>query len=242
MPPRQMVLFPFAGGSSHAFTPLVPLLRGLDPMLVDYPGHHLRSGEPLLNTVPDLAGESLYRIGCALRPGYVVLGASLGALVAFEFSRQASAIGRRPSALVVLSAAAPNRIASVGRFAHLADDEFSTALRERYPGQVSALATDPEVREFVLPVLRADIEAFEDYGDRAPGTVDVPMLVLGGLQDRSVRYADLLAWTAHSTRPVVVRRLDGGHFLISDSVTEVAGDLLTWFKDLDLLPECSGST
>ena len=227
MTKRQIVLFPFAGGSSQSFQDIIPWLSdGLEPVFLDYPGHHFRHHEPLLTTVPQIAQDCWNKVQRRLRPGYAVLGISLGALVAFEFAGLA---GRRqfpPDAMMALSAVGPGRVASREGFAHLPDSDFVSALRTRYPGRLSTMATDPLVRDFVLPVLRADIGAFEDYGTCEHGVIDVPILAIGGTHDGSVSYSDLLAWSNHSTRPVDVKRVAGGHFFLGESGAEVVGDLM----------------
>jgi surfactin synthase thioesterase subunit len=234
---RQIVLLPFAGGSSQSFQSVVPWLRDhLDLIALDYPGHHLRHDEPLLTTVPQLARDCWSRIQRRLRPGYVILGMSLGALVAFELTVMAEGYQLPPAALVALSAAAPSRVASRHGFATLPEQEFVSALRARYPGELSTMATDPLVRDFVLPVLRADIGAFENYGVQAHGVIGTPIFAIGGTHDSSVSYSDLLAWSDHTTQRVDFKRVAGGHFFLSESGAEVAGDLMVWLDEIGRSP------
>jgi pyochelin biosynthetic protein PchC len=232
---RQVVFFPFAGGSSQSFHDIVPWLGDeLEPVFLDYPGHYFRQDEPLLSAVPEIARDAWNQVSRQLRPGYAMLGMSLGALVAFEFSALAGRHHLPPAALVAISAAAPGRAASRTGLAHLPEDEFVRALRARYPGEPSAVVTDPLVRDFVLPILRADIGAFEDYGTCEHGVIDVPILAIAGVHDGSVSYSDLLAWSAHSTEPVAVKRVAGGHFFLGESGAQVAGDMREWLDGLGL--------
>ena len=94
------------------------------------------------------------------------------------------------------------------------------------------MATDPLVRDFVLPILRADIGAFEEYGTCEHGVLDIPVLAIGGISDGSISYSDLLAWSAHSAEPVAVKRVAGGHCFIGESGAQVAGDLREWLEGL----------
>ncbi len=230
---RQVVFFPFAGGSSQSFGDVVPWLgEELEPVFLDYPGHHFRQEEPLLTAVLPLAHDGWNQVSRQLRSGYVVLGMSLGALVAFEFAELAGRCQFPPAALVALSAVAPGRVKSRRGLAHLPEDEFVHALRARYPGELSTMATDPLVRDVVLPVLRAGVSAFEKYGTGEHGVIDLPILAIGGDRDGSVSYSDLLAWSEHSTGPVAVKRVAGGHFFLNESGAEVAGDLQMWLAGL----------
>ncbi|WP_268234823.1 thioesterase II family protein [Nesterenkonia alkaliphila] len=229
-----MIIFPFAGGSSSSLRDLaVWLEEPMELVYVDYPGHLLRSEETLLESVPELAFDSWRRIGGRLRAGYLVLGMSLGALVALEFVKVGKSFGKAAEGIVAISSVPPGRISMQGHFSHLPESEFVGELCARYPGDFSTMATDPVVREHLLPILRADITAFESYGQRPLELVDVPCLAVGGTDDRSVSYWDLLAWGSCTTGQCVTRRVSGGHFLLEESGSQVAGEILEWAQSLD---------
>lgn len=152
-----------------------------------------------------------------------VLGHSFGAILGFELTRRMAADPNLPypQLLVAIGSAAPAR-SGRGRKHELTDDEFVAAV-EALGGMPPGVLDDPDLRELLLPILRADFTAAETYRPEPGATVPVPVTAIVGDADRIVSREDLDAWSAHTTggcRRHVVR---GGHFLLDDARDELLG-------------------
>ncbi|WP_049796836.1 thioesterase II family protein [Actinosynnema mirum] len=106
----------------------------------------------------------------------------------------------------------------------LPDDELVAAVeRERgpLPAEFAEFAEEPELLEFLLPALRADLAVLSGY--RASGApLDVPIEVFGG-RDDSEPLAALEAWRLHTTGPCRTSLFAGGHFYFWECTERLPG-------------------
>src|SRR5256885_1742010 len=87
----------------------------------------------------------------------------------------------------------------------------SRSARCSSPDEVLA---EEELRQLVLPALRADILVLEPYPRARELPLDCPISCFGGDEDRHVSRADLEAWADHTRGGFKVRTFPGRHFFI----------------------------
>jgi pyochelin biosynthetic protein PchC len=216
-----LLVLPHAGGSAHTYAQWrEPLPSGIGLLLGQYPGRGARFSEPLPSTMDDLAGPVLR----CLPPDaddLVVVGHSMGSLVAFEVARRLTAEGRPPRALVASACRAPHLPnPSPVRPRSLTDDDLVTVIKAR-GGTDGEILDEPELREIIVPSIRADFAIDDDY--RYTGTMpalDCPVTVVGGASDPVVPMPALLEWAAVTTGPATFAVLPGGHFYFQHHLTE----------------------
>jgi surfactin synthase thioesterase subunit len=209
----SLLVLPHAGGSAHTYmqwraelSPDVHLFIG------QYPGRGARFTEPLPGSLDDLVGPIVAGLPSDTHD-LVVLGHSMGSLVAFEVARALAAAGRPPRAFVASACRAPFLPnPSPVNPARLDDDELVAVVKSR-GGTDDGILDEPELRDIVLPSIRADFAIDDDY--RHAG--DFPMLrcpltVFGGAADPVVPVATLRRWVEVTDGPTAVEVLPGGHF------------------------------
>ncbi|GAA3681099.1 alpha/beta fold hydrolase [Nonomuraea antimicrobica] len=219
----EVICFPHAGGSASFYHPLSKALSpAADVLAVQYPGRQDRRGEPPAGDLRHLAA----RIADVLRPGgdrpRVFFGHSMGALVAFETALHLGGDG--PAALFVSGRRAPSRVRH--DLVHLLDDHgLVSHLKELNPAEAAAL-DEAEIRELVLPVIRADYRAIETYRPVAGASVDCPIIALTGDSDPLTSPAEARAWSGHTTHRFELGVFTGGHFFLRDHIDGVAETIL----------------
>jgi surfactin synthase thioesterase subunit len=181
---------------------------------LELPTYGYREGTPLRARVADVR-EQLHKAGHLDNDEPVgVFGHSFGATVAYELARTLRE--RRPH-LFVCAARSPHA-PSPQRDSNLDDDALVASLIRL--SDASSPLLDHELREVLLPKIRADLRLEESY--RAESVVmDFPVTVFGGTQDPLVRPADLSGWSTVTTQPLDIRILQGGHFLVDDQVATI---------------------
>jgi len=196
----------------------------VDLLPLALPGHDGRLNEPLytdLNVMAHALGEELSRH--ALDRPFVLLGHSMGALLAFEISRSLRRAGHAMPQLLVLSGCpAPHSIVITEQLHELPDDELMNVLQQRYRGIPTAVGANPELWTLLAPVIRADFQMIETYSYADEPPLDVPLLVLGGTEDAAVSAGRLMEWRRHTTQDCNVRLFPGGHFFLFDGETRDA--------------------
>ncbi len=226
-PTARLMCLPHAGGAASTYNQwhrLVP--PGVEVCAIELPGRGARFKEPALTSMAAVVEHVAALIEPLADVPYVLLGHSMGAVVALELARgRSSGAGRPPHALVVAGCRAPYLPRPYPQpLSGLPDDELVRALT-RLEGLPLRVLEMPGFLKTFLPTIRADLRCREQWRDDMR-QVDVPLHVLGGHGDTAVPEADLEAWKVYSARPIHLRMFDGGHFFVRDNQAQVI-DYLT---------------
>ncbi|MEO3787294.1 alpha/beta fold hydrolase [Actinocorallia sp. B10E7] len=220
-PRTSLLVLPHAGGNAHGYAEWRGLLPADVRLLVgQYPGRGARFSEPLPLGIDDLAAPI---VECLPEDtgDLVVLGHSMGSLVAFEVARALTARGRPPRALIASACRAPF-LANPSRVEpeRLTDDALVAALKAR-GGTDDAILDEPELREIVLPSIRADFAIDDAYRFTGPlPALGCPVTAVGGAEDPIVPVEALAAWSDLTDRETAMTVLPGGHFYFQSRLEE----------------------
>jgi len=227
---------PYAGAGASAFRawpntfPDDIELCSLQPA-----GRERRIAEPLAVSMPDIVNPLVSDIVDLLDVPFAFFGHSMGALVAFEATRE---LARRnlgqPVHLIVSGVRAPRTIRRTPELHRLPDAQRVAELR-RLGGTPSEVLAQSELLAIILPVLRADLTAYETYEFIPDGPLACPISAWGGRSDRDLNDEELVAWGQETTGPFTVRHFDGGHFYLigaAGAVTSALADTLARSPDV----------
>jgi surfactin synthase thioesterase subunit len=230
----QLVCFPHAGGSASFFFPVSATLSpAIKVSAIQYPGRQDRRGEPCIEDIRLLADAIFPEVRALAddRP-LAFFGHSMGAVVAYEVARRMEQDGMRPLArLYVSGRRAPScyRPESV----HTRDDDGVIAEIRELSGTNPELLGDLEMLDMILPAIRSDYRAIENYRDTGDRPVSAPVTAIIGDSDPKVTIEEAMAWAEHSEGPFDLHVLPGGHFYLieqSQHVMRIIG------SDLDSIP------
>jgi pyochelin biosynthesis protein PchC len=227
-PRLRLVCLPHAGGGANAFRGWADRLpHDVELLAARYPGRQDRLREPCVATMAEMADRITDALaGLRDRP-LALFGHSMGASIAYEVAIRSQERGTPAAALLVSGQAPPHRARYLD--AHLRGDDALLAEVSRL-GQVDeAVLEHPDLRELVLPSLRADFALLAGY-TRAPLVLlDAPVVAYVGERDPDVPVESLPAWGDVTRSGVRVRVFPGGHFYLQDQeealVADVAGRL-----------------
>ncbi|MFJ6937907.1 thioesterase II family protein [Streptomyces sp. NPDC101132] len=214
-----LLVLPHAGGNAHAYAEWRDHLPADVTLLIgQYPGRGARFSEPLPESVDDLAGP----VVAALPEGtedLVVLGHSMGSLVAFEVVRALRAAGRAPRALIASACRAPFLPNPSPVHPELLDDDALVAAIKERGGTDDGILDEPELREIILPSIRADF-AIDDVYRCAEERVRTgcPVTVIGGDADPIVPVEALTHWAGVTDDGFAMSVLPGGHFYFQEQL------------------------
>ncbi|MFF2810205.1 thioesterase II family protein [Streptomyces sp. NPDC058000] len=225
-PRIRLICFPHAGGTAsffrnwHQWAP-----EDWEMSAVRYPGREERIAEPCHDSMAELAGRLADALVPVMDVPTVFFGHSMGASVAHEVTALLAARGARtPRALFVSGRAAPDRLRRTGA-GELADDELLARVAG-LGGPGAELLQDPELRDLVLPPIRADYQLLEAYaaGPKAPA-VDVPVTAYFATDDPGPSPDDVRAWSNLTTAGCETRAFSGGHFFLVPHERDVVRDM-----------------
>jgi medium-chain acyl-[acyl-carrier-protein] hydrolase len=231
----RLVCLTYSGGRASVFKGLAARLPGdVELCAVEFPGHGRRLGsEPPLTCLRPLVEQLTDVLAGSVRPPFVLLGYSVGALIAFE---TAGEFARRalpgPEALFVAAARAPHLKSTRVPLHELSRAELVEGLH-RLAGQHNPLLDNEELVDVMLPVLRADLGLDETYDRETTSPLHCPITAFGGSEDWTVPPPALQAWSEHTTGVFHAVTLPGGHFFLDSAPDLFAQAVTAQIKGLD---------
>lgn len=223
----QLVCFSSAGGSASAYRAWPDELPApIDVCAVQLPGRDNRLAERPFSRLPDLIKALADALEPKLCAPFVFFGHSMGALVAFELTRELrSRGGPQPLQLFVSACRAP-QLPDRGQPLHLLPEpELLDELR-RLDGTPGQVFENPELRSLVLPTLRADFAVCETYVHEPDEPLAIPISAFGGAADNEVSREQLEGWRAQTSASFRLRIFAGKHFyLLGDARTALLAAL-----------------
>lgn len=223
MPKPVVLCVPFAGAGASVFRPWVPLCEdAFELTAVQLPGREQRfAEEPYQDVSVAVAGLLPEVLSRVVGAGPVVLfGHSLGAVLSYELAhRLAVTDGVSLAGLVVSGSPGPWTRRENGA-AGLPDEEFLVRVKE-FAGYRHDALEDPEMRELLLPSLRADVEMHESYVPTSDTPLPAPIVSVRGTTDALVTTEHALEWEAATSSAFRFVEIEGGHMYLTDNVAGV---------------------
>jgi medium-chain acyl-[acyl-carrier-protein] hydrolase len=177
-------------------------------------GRETRLGEPAPGSITAAADE-LAAVCGRLDGPYVLLGHSMGALIAYETVRRLPA-EQQPRRLVVSGHDAPHHPADTRlRLHELPRAELVAALRH-LGGTPEEVLAHEELLDLLLPTLRADLGSVADYVWTPGPPLDVSIAALWARDDLTVHADGMRAWAELTTAATQCVEHEGGHFALLD--------------------------
>jgi medium-chain acyl-[acyl-carrier-protein] hydrolase len=234
--PMRLWCLPFAGGGAAVWHPWAGALAGIaEVVAVRPPGRESRFIEPAFVDLREMIPPLVEVIAPFAHEDYALCGHSLGGLVAYELARALRSHGLgAPRALVLCAVRAPHHAPDEPWLHRLPRLEFIESVEHRYGAIPPEIRDSPEVLDLLLPVLRADLQAYETYRHVPDAPLAIPVLALGGEQDGNVSRPQLLDWRDYTTGPFEAGLLPGGHFFPQENFAP------TVERVRDYLARCGG--
>jgi medium-chain acyl-[acyl-carrier-protein] hydrolase len=213
----RLLCLPYAGGGAAAYRSFAQEAPPwLEVWAVRLPGRESRMAEPpvteIATVVATLAEELTAAPAFAPTLPYALFGHSMGAATAFELAR---ALRRRgwpdPVQLIVSGRRAPAVPDDRTPVHHLPRDRFLDEV-VRLGGFPAAVLAVPDLVDLVLPALRADFAACENYRYTPGEPLPYGITALGGRDDPTTTPGQLVAWHRETTGPFTLRLYAGNHF------------------------------
>lgn len=233
MPKACLLCLPHAGAGPSTFYEwrnVAP--EGLQVYPVSLPGRERRLFEEPYASVH----EAVSGIAADLAPvlaestPVVLFGHCLGALLAYELARYLHAAGIPVEHLLVSGTPGPRHIRTQW-ISGLPEDEFMERLEEIAGYRHDALS-DPEMRELLLPALRADVQMQEEYRPSGTAPLPVRLTALRGAADGTVSAAEVGQWREVTSARFSVAELPGPHMYFLEQAPAVLELALSSLADL----------
>ncbi|MFE0424887.1 thioesterase II family protein, partial [Streptomyces sp. NPDC058953] len=210
-----LVCFPHAGGWASAYRGWpAGLPSDIAVRAVRYPGREDRLGDPFPTGLEALADDIAEALAGPAPDRLVLFGHSMGASVAHEVALRLRERGRPPAALCVSGRRPPHRLAGQRLFSGPDDRIIADIVRSDESRAV--VFADPDMRDLVLPAVRADYRLVDDYVGGPRPRLDCPVYGYLGDSDPEVTPEQMADWADLTNGGFRLTMLRGGHLYLRD--------------------------
>lgn len=219
---HRLFCLPHPGAGAGEYATWGSLLPAkVEVVAIQLPGREDRISESAFTDAAALVPLVVQTLRPYLQLPFSFFGHSGSALLGFELTRALrERFHRDPAHLFVSGQPAPDRVDRLPVLHTLTDSEFAEAVY-RLGGTARAVVDDPELKNLVLPALRADFTMWEQYRFVPGPPLTVPITAFGGDRDERAPVATLEAWRHHTSGTFEVRLFEGNHFFLRDQRTEI---------------------
>jgi medium-chain acyl-[acyl-carrier-protein] hydrolase len=189
------------------------------------PGRENRFKEKPYTKLQALIDKLLPAIRPYLDSPFAFFGHSMGAVLSFELAKKLNAEGLAlPLHLFLSSRRGPNLPGPNPPLHNLPKSELIEMLKQ-FGGIPDMILKEPEVLDFFLPTLRADLCLSETEPLENENLINCPITVFGGLQDSFASTRELEAWRQYTRREFRLKTFSGGHFYINEFTQELLEEI-----------------
>ena len=207
----RLVCLPYAGAGASLFRSWIDRApTGMQITRVQLPGREHRSGEDFLTDVSDVIAV-LAELFVDDVPT-AIYGHSLGGILGFELCAALTLRGSTPVRFFA-GACRPSHVPDPYQLHRLSESDFVEALRER-GGIAEEILSEPELREFLLPLLRADLMLAERWQRPEPLRLGIPISVCAAPADLVVPWDVTSRWSDCAADTWERQAFAGDHFFI----------------------------
>lgn len=223
----RLICLPHAGGGASFFRDWPDLLPAdVELLAVRYPGREDRFAEPCVDDMDTLADLITAAVAPLFTAPVAMFGHSMGASVAYEVARRLhTRHGVDPTVLLLSSREAPHVVWSRGLHTGT-DAQLLDGVRAL--GEVDPEAWEhPELRELMLPVLRADYRLIERYRLAEPVVLPTPIVAYVAVSDTGCAVDGAREWSQYTSISFQTRLFPGDHFYLVPQRAALLADVVT---------------
>lgn len=213
-----LICLPFAGAGASFFYAWRKLeTKGVTIAPLQLPGRERRVDEPPFTDL-HAAADSLLPAAAEMATGgpVAIFGhCFLGAALAYELTRRLVGQGETEVERLFVSASRAPSAGSRFNVEELGDDDF-VDLVQRITGYRHPALDIPEMRELLIPTLRADFLMDEGYVPRDEAPLSVPVTAIFAAQDTLVPTSEVEEWRHVTSEEFDLLGLPGGHMYIAN--------------------------
>ena len=234
----RLFCLPFAGGGASLYRPwTTQLAPTIEVCPIQLPGRENRYSEKPITDAHQMAKAIATQMLPFLDRPYAIFGHSMGALLAYEVSREHARLkAKAPEILFVSAHRAPHLPRKRALLHALPNAQFIESLKQ-YGGFPEEILNNQEFIDFILPTMRSDMTLCDLYAfTKREVSIQTPFEVFAGVDDREAGPSEMESWSEHTQGQANLTVFDGGHFFLRTHSKELLSHLLNTIHSLKIDP------
>lgn len=213
----KVYCLPYAGGTKMAYSEWKDkFAETADIIPLEYNGHGERYGEPFYASVDEAVDDLCARIIKDQPLHYIVYGHSFGSMLAVLVAEKLEQVYANSPKAVIIGGMRPMHLKYKDRvLRHLPKDEFMQTIYEM--GQTSEeIMNEPELVDLIYEIIYNDLLIDETYvyEEDKHNKLNVPLVVMTGLQDKEAPIEDMEEWKQYTNSRFYIKQFDSDHFFL----------------------------
>ncbi|MDH6246648.1 alpha/beta fold hydrolase [Mycobacterium sp. OTB74] len=238
----RLVCFHAAGGGSASFAALQRALPDEVRLTsVTLPGRDSRAAEQRIVDVDECVRLLSGELCDVLAEPHVLLGHSMGAVVAYTLARQRLSEGLSVPEAMVVAACQPPHLGGTAEGIEQIDDAQLARELVRHGGIPAKVLSKPEWVRLLVSVIRDDLRIQSSFGAREVIPVPCRLHIFGGLGDQLVPPDVMTQWSRYSQEPQTLQMFEGGHFLFRRPAATLVTAIVDVLHEHDSMKEVKAS-
>lgn len=213
--PIKAFLLPYAGATVttySAFKKSVP--ENVELVFLEMPGRGSKSNQKPYTDFPSVVNHLLAEIASQIQDqSYILYGHSMGSLLAYELYYQIRKEQLKlPEKLLLSGRIPPELCIHMKKCSEYPDDDFLCEV-SAYGGLPDEVIHNTMLRNYFLPILRADFKLIENYiYHERQEKILCDLIVMYGENDPSTPAEDMQKWRLKSNHKFTCIEFPGNHF------------------------------
>ena len=208
----QLICFPFAGSGASLFYPWVSSLSSkFEIWAFQAPGHEELMDQELISDLGQMKKYIHQKVLPILKPPFILFGHSLGAVLAYELSKELQTKNLIPATLIVSGRQPPHLKSKKASISHLKNEDFINEVFQ-FNGIPRELLNSNEFLEMAIPILRADFQLAENYQIQIEEKIKCPIKVIGTTLDQWIDLHEISQWSNATENSCEISIFEGDHF------------------------------
>lgn len=243
----RLFCFPYAGGGPAVFKNWANNMPDhIELCLIQLPGRNARLKEKPYTSMEELVEKFTSDLLPYLDRQFAFFGLCLGGVQAYEVAQRLNHVHNLlPAHLIFAGSRAPHfynehQFASdVQQFNYETDkngekddNSFIAMLKEMNFANNQALFDDAEMRDLMLPIIKADYEINNTYLYEASPPLEVPITSIGGRIDPYATGVHIDGWREHTTQNFKAVFCAGDHYFVEGQRDLIASIVVDTLADL----------
>lgn len=216
----KLFCIPYSGGYANIFNKWKKyLIPSIELYPLELSGRGKRNREPLYKSFEEAVNDIYYIIkeNLSSNDEYILFGHSLGGLLAYEIYYKLESFNKPKH--IYISGVNPPHYEVEKKIKDLSKIEFINYLK-KLGGISKELLSNKEIIDFFLPIIRSDLEIYENYKynkNRTPLEIDIS--VFYGTDDFLVNLWQ--EWKNYTNGKCYFYQFDGNHFFLNSNFIEI---------------------